>query len=53
MLKAARDDIKKNYYDPALRGIDLEGKSKEAEEKIKQARSNADCTSSTPNVWVT
>ena len=42
MLKAVRDDIKKNYYDPGLRGIDIEAKTKEAEERIKQARSNAE-----------
>ncbi len=42
MLKAARDDIRKNYYDPAFRGIDLEARSKLAEEKIKQAKSNAE-----------
>jgi len=42
MLKAARDDIKKNYYDPGFRGIDLEGRSKAAEERIKQAKSNAE-----------
>jgi C-terminal processing protease CtpA/Prc len=42
MLKAARDDIKKNYYDPSFRGIDIDAKSKAAEDKIKQARSNAE-----------
>ena len=42
MLKAVRDDIKKNYYDPGLRGIDIEAKTKAAEEQIKQARSNAE-----------
>ena len=42
MLKAVRDDIKKNYYDPGLRGIDIEAKSKTAEERIKQAKSNAE-----------
>ena len=42
MLKAARDDIKKNYFDPNFRGIDLEGRSKAAEEQIKQAKSNAE-----------
>lgn len=42
MLKAARDDIKKNYYDSNLRGIDLEARSKAAEEKINQAKSNAE-----------
>lgn len=37
MLDAARDDLKKNYYDPALRGIDIETKFKDAKERIKQA----------------
>ena len=42
MLKAARDDIKKNYFDPNFRGIDLEARSKIAEERIKQAKSNGE-----------
>lgn len=42
MLRAARDDIRKNYYDPAFRGIDLDARTKLAEEKIKQARSNGE-----------
>ena len=42
MLKAARDDIRKNYYDPAFRGIDLEARTKFAEERIKQAKTNAE-----------
>lgn len=42
MVRAARDDIKKNYYDPNFRGIDIEAKSKAAEERIKQAKSNAE-----------
>jgi C-terminal peptidase prc len=42
MVRAARDDIKKNYYDPNFRGIDIEARSKAAEEKIKQAKSNAE-----------
>lgn len=42
MLRAVRDDIKKNYYDPTLRGIDIDAKSKAAEEQIKQARSNGE-----------
>lgn len=37
MLDAARDDLKKNYYDPALRGIDIETKFKDAKERVKQA----------------
>ena len=42
MLKAVRDDIRKNYYDPAFRGIDLDARTKLAEEKIKQAKSNGE-----------
>ena len=42
MLKAARDDIRKNYYDPELRGIDLDARTKAAEERIKQAKSNGE-----------
>ena len=42
MLKAARDDIRKNYYDPNFRGIDLDAKTKAAEERIKQAKSNGE-----------
>ena len=42
MLKAARDDIRKNYYDAAFRGIDLEGRTKFAEERIKQAKTNGE-----------
>jgi len=37
MLDAARDDLKKNYYDPNLRGIDIETKFKDAKERVKQA----------------
>jgi len=39
MLSLIRDDVKDNYYDPSLRGMDLEVRFKEAEEKIKQATS--------------
>lgn len=42
MLKAVRDDIKKNYYDPNFRGIDLDARTKLAEERIKQAKSNGE-----------
>ena len=42
MLKIIKDDIKKNYYDPTFRGIDLDAHFKAAEEKIKQATSNAE-----------
>ena len=42
MLKAVRDDIKKNYYDPSFHGIDLEARTTFAEERIKQAKTNAE-----------
>lgn len=42
MLRFIRDDIRKNYYDPAFRGIDLDARTKLAEEKIKLAKSNAE-----------
>ena len=42
MLKAARDDIRKHYYDPEFRGIDLDARTKFAEERIKQAKSNGE-----------
>lgn len=37
MLETIKNDIKKNYYDPNLRGIDIEAKYKTAVEKIEQA----------------
>lgn len=39
MLSLIKGDVKKNYYDPQLRGIDIEARFKTAEEKIKQAQS--------------
>jgi C-terminal processing protease CtpA/Prc len=41
MLDVLKSDIKKNYYDPSFRGVDLDAKFKAAEEKIKQATSNS------------
>ncbi|MBD0371900.1 MAG: hypothetical protein ICV60_13755 [Pyrinomonadaceae bacterium] len=40
MLESAKDDIKKNYYDPTFRGMDLEARFLEAKEKINKATSN-------------
>ena len=40
MLKTLKEDIKKNYYDPTFRGIDIETRFREADELIKQAQSN-------------
>jgi len=37
MLSAAKEDLKKNYYDPELRGLDIETHFKDAEAKLKQA----------------
>lgn len=37
MLHSARDDVRKNYYDPTFRGIDLDGHFRKAEEKLKLA----------------
>jgi len=42
MLKAAHDDIRKYYFDPGFRGIDLDARTKQAEERIKTAKSNAE-----------
>jgi C-terminal processing protease CtpA/Prc len=39
MLSTIKGQIKSNYYDPNLRGIDIEARFKAAEEKIKQATS--------------
>lgn len=39
MLKVAKDDLKKNYYDSSFRGIDVDARFKTAEEKLKQATS--------------
>lgn len=39
MLNIVKSDIKKNYYDPNFRGMDLDARFKAAEEKMKQATS--------------
>jgi C-terminal processing protease CtpA/Prc len=41
MLQMIRNELKKNYYDPSFRGIDIEGKFKAADEQLKQATSNS------------
>ena len=38
MLSEVRDDLKKNYYDANLRGLNLDERVKEAEERIKKAQ---------------
>lgn len=39
MLKTLKNEIKKNYYDPGFRGIDLEARFKAADEKVDRAAS--------------
>lgn len=39
MLNTLKDDIKKNYYDAAYRGMDVDARFKLADEKLKQATS--------------
>ena len=40
ILRVIRDDLKNKYYDPTLRGVDLEAKYAAASEKMKNASSN-------------
>lgn len=40
MLRVVRDDIRKNYFDPQFRGMDLEAAFAAAERKIAVAESN-------------
>ena len=39
MLSNVKEELKKNYYDPSIRGMDIDVRFKTAEEKIKQATS--------------
>lgn len=39
ILKGIKQDIKKNYYDPNFRGIDLDARFKAAEDKMQEAQS--------------
>lgn len=39
MLNVIKEDLKKNYYDPAYHGMDVDARFKAADEKIKQATS--------------
>lgn len=38
MLDAVKDDLRKNYYDSGLRGMDVEARFRAAEERLKQAQ---------------
>ncbi|HYX28504.1 MAG TPA: PDZ domain-containing protein, partial [Pyrinomonadaceae bacterium] len=39
MLGVVKEDLKKNYYDPAYHGMDLDARFKTADEKLKTAAS--------------
>lgn len=39
MLKSLKNEIKKNYYDPAFHGVDLDARFKTADDKIDHATS--------------
>lgn len=39
MLKTVKNEIKKNFYDPVFRGVDIESRFKDADAKIEQAKS--------------
>jgi carboxyl-terminal processing protease len=38
ILKVVKDEVKKNYYDPAYRGIDLEARFKKADASLDQVK---------------
>lgn len=40
MLRTIKEDLRKNYYDASVRGMDLDARFKMAEERIKVAESN-------------
>jgi carboxyl-terminal processing protease len=40
MLESVKDDIKKNYYDPSFRGMDLDARFQAAKEKLDKASTN-------------
>jgi C-terminal processing protease CtpA/Prc len=42
MLKTVKEDIRKNYYDPGFRGIDIDARFKLSEDKLKLTKSNAE-----------
>lgn len=39
MLRRVKDDLRKHYYDPAFRGIDIDARFAEAEAKVRQSAS--------------
>lgn len=45
MLKNVADEVRKNYYDPKYRGIDFEGLVKDAQARVKQAKTLTEAVS--------
>jgi C-terminal processing protease CtpA/Prc len=45
MLNEIKGELKKNYYDPTFRGMDVEARFRQAEEEIKQAATLGQITS--------
>src|ERR1044072_4080263 len=41
VLKQIKEGLKRNFYDPNFRGVDIEARFKEAEAKIEEAQSQA------------
>ena len=39
MLSVIKGELKKNYYDPSFKGMDIDARFKQADEKLKQATS--------------
>jgi len=42
MLRTVKEDLKKHYYDPAIRGLDIDARFKAAEERVRQSKSNGE-----------
>jgi C-terminal processing protease CtpA/Prc len=44
MLKQEKEDLRKNYYDPSFRGLDIDALFAEAEAKLRAAQSTAEAS---------
>ena len=53
MLKMIKDDLTKNYYDPAFRGMDVEKKFADAAERLKTAGNVGEATAILADVLLT
>lgn len=52
MLQAVKEDLKEFYYDPNIRGMDLDSRFKVAEDRVKKATSNGEVYSIIAQVLV-